>query len=268
VKAYLEASGWHRDRAIADKGVVYQHTDKGGRLSEIAVLTRDDLADYAARMGDAVGTLARVEDRSELDVYDDLRALGAEIESSATEDAELPPPMVDEATRAVHERIREWLAEEGWDVRDVGDPQATFNVMATLPDGPNVNVFHYKDHADRITVSQHWKLDEQFRSEVSELSVNVQKEVVYSIFRDVSIMGVEFFGFDVPSTDMTFRAYVYFDGLTKDALVQRVYLTIRALHLAIRTFIRVLEENNQSVEMASKLLHLVRPTDGPLTVAS
>ena len=78
VKAYLEASGWHRDRAVADKGVIYQHTDKGGRLREIAVLTRDDLADYAARMADAVGTLSRAEDRSELDIYEDLRALGAE----------------------------------------------------------------------------------------------------------------------------------------------------------------------------------------------
>ena len=91
VKTYLEASGWHRDRAIADKGVIYQHTDKGGRLSEIAVLTRDDLADYAARMGDAVGTLARVEDRSELDVYDDLRALGVKMELDASGNAEPSP---------------------------------------------------------------------------------------------------------------------------------------------------------------------------------
>jgi hypothetical protein len=75
VKAYLEAAGWQHDEDVPGKSVVYQHTDTDGRLWEILILLRDDLADYVSRMGDAVSTLARVEDRSELDVYNDLKAL-------------------------------------------------------------------------------------------------------------------------------------------------------------------------------------------------
>ena len=67
VKAYLEAfPGGIATGRLATRAAVYQHTNNDGRLSEIAALTRDDLADYAARMGDAVGTLAQAwfEDRS------------------------------------------------------------------------------------------------------------------------------------------------------------------------------------------------------------
>jgi hypothetical protein len=267
VKAYIEASGWHRARVIADKSVIYQHTDKDGRLWEIAVLLRDDLADYVSRMADAVGTLARVEDRSELDVYEDLRALGFKMEADTTEDAE-PPPVVDESTRVVHQRIRKWLAEEDWHVRDVDDPQAIFNVMATLPNGPNVNIFQYKHHVDRITLSHHWLFDDEFRSAICQLPEGSLRDVVWTIYRDVTTMGAEFIGLDTPSTEMTIRAYVYFDGLTKDSFIQRTLLTIRALALAIRTFFRALEEHGRSSEVTAQLLRFVPPTDGPLTVAS
>jgi len=74
----------------------------------------------------------------------------------------------------------------------------------------------------------------------SHLPAETLRNVVWNIYRDVSIMGVEFSGLDTPSTEMTLRTYVYFDGLTKNEFVQKVLLTIRALSLAVRTFIRAL----------------------------
>jgi hypothetical protein len=268
LRAYLDrAKDWQYAEDIPNKAAVYQHTGKGQRLLEVVVPLRNDFADYAARMGDAVGTLARVEDRSELDVYQDLRALGAQLESGTQEDAETSPPAIDEATRAVHKRIRKWLAEEGWHVRDVDDPQSSFNVMATLQSGPNVNIFQYTHHVDRITFSQHWLFDAEFRSEISQLPEHVVRDVVWNIYRDVSMMGVEFSGLDTPTTELTLRAYLYFDGLTKDTFVQRALLTIRSVVLAIRTFVRALEEHHHSSEAATRLLRFVPQTAGPLTVA-
>jgi hypothetical protein len=86
-------------------------------------------------------------------------------------------------------------------------------------------------------------------------------------------MGVEFSGFDTPSIEMTLRAYVYFDGLTKDTFIQRVLLTIRAVALAIRTFVRALEEQSRSKHVLSpeeltKITRLVPATGGRWTLAS
>jgi len=79
VKTYLDGAGWQQVEDVPGKSVAYQHRDEDGRLWEILVLLRDDLADYVSRMGDAVSILARVENRSELEIYDDLVALGANV---------------------------------------------------------------------------------------------------------------------------------------------------------------------------------------------
>jgi hypothetical protein len=242
LRAYLDRDkGWKYAEDIPGQAAVYQHTGKGKRLREVVVPLRNDFADYAARMGDAVGTLARVEDRSELDVYEDLRALGAKIESGTQEDAEPSPPAIDEATRAVHERIRTWLAEEGWQVRDINDPQARFNVLVTLPnDSESVNIFQYRDHMDHITLSQHCVFDEQSRLEIAHLPLAVQRDAVLRIRRDASLLGVDLTGLTVPPSELTIRTTIYFDGLSKDALVQRIRLTIRALFFSLETFVLAL----------------------------
>lgn len=249
LKAYLDRAGWKHAKDLPGKGAIYKYKGPDRRLREIAVPLRRDFADYAARMGDAVGTLGRVENRSELDVYEDLRTLGAKLESGATKDAEPTLPEVDDAARAVHERIRKWLAEEGWHVRDVNDPQSSFNVMATIQSGANVNIFQYREHFDRITLSQHCVFDDRSQNEITQLPMAVQRNTVYSIYRDVSIMGLDLTGLIVPSTEMTIRTYVYFDGLTKDTFMQRILLTIRALSISLRTFVHALEERGHSVQV-------------------
>jgi hypothetical protein len=113
----------------------------------------------------------------------DALSVGAMYDEGESHDAEPPPSLYGEKLRArleemaqqveteaaheVHERIRKWLAEEGWHVRDVGDPQSSFNIMATLQSGPNVNIFQYRDHFDHITLSQHCVFDESSRIEIA-----------------------------------------------------------------------------------------------------
>lgn len=79
LKAYLRQEGWHQTDRIGDKALVYAPIGSADPMAEILVPTRDDFADYAARMADAVETLARVEGRSELMVYHDLATAGQDI---------------------------------------------------------------------------------------------------------------------------------------------------------------------------------------------
>jgi hypothetical protein len=208
VQAYLDAAGWRQVEDIPGTSLVYQHTDQNGRLWEIIVLLRDDLADYVSRMADAVTTLARVEDRSELDVYADLHALG----TSSAQDTNGHVRAVDGAMRAVHDRIRRWLAEENWTVEDVPDPEAVFNVMVTLQGGPRVNIYQRRDHPDHITIAQRWGFVDPFRSDFEKIPKDAQEDVISDIYRDVLMVGVEFGGLAVPLKEMWFNVFVYFDG--------------------------------------------------------
>jgi hypothetical protein len=79
LKAYLDAEKWQRNGTYAGKAAIYDKTDDVGRVWEVLVPLRDDLADYAASMGLALTTLARLEGRSEDVVFADLSVAGADV---------------------------------------------------------------------------------------------------------------------------------------------------------------------------------------------
>lgn len=255
VRAYLEAAGWQRADDVPGKADVYQHTDKNGRLWEILVLLRDDLADYVSRMGDAVSTLARVEDRSELDVYEDL---STSAEATA---------------HKVHQRVRKWLTEEHWHVDDVPIPPESFNIVAVGLDGQAINIYQHKEFLDHIALSLRWSY-ERVQQKIGQLDEHELRDVMWSIYRDAVMMGIEPFGIDTPSTSIMLRTHLYFDGLTKDTLMQRIQLVNRAYTLAMQTLIRALEARGHSDPSAlssEDLRRIMRPvpeTGDLLTAAS
>jgi hypothetical protein len=79
LKSYLDAEGWHRLGDYASKAAIYTHADSDGREWEVLVPMRDDVADYADRMGDAIRAVARVEDRDVQGVFADLSAAGTDV---------------------------------------------------------------------------------------------------------------------------------------------------------------------------------------------
>jgi hypothetical protein len=242
VEAYLDAAAdWQRADDIPGKSVVYQHTDKTGRLWEIIVLLRDDLADYASRMGDAVSRLARIEDRSELDVYDDLKRLTANGAQPSAANAD--------ALREVHEKIRRWLAEENLAVRDVDDPQSSFNVMAMFQSGQGINIYQLKDNHDHITLHEHVVINDPFRLEYNRLPDGIRLNIYTDIFRDSSLLDVDFDGLIEPINEMRYRARIYFDGLTKDTFLRGIRRVLRAYALSVQIITQGFEAASQPAEL-------------------
>lgn len=230
LRAYLDRDDrWTYAEDIPGKAAVYQHQDKTGRLREVIVPLRTDFADYASRMGDAVATLGRVEDRSELDIYNDLRA--------------------PDVTRDVHDRIRRWLAEEHWAARDVATSDFPFSIIVTLDGGQIIDIFQHRDYVDRITLTQHWKFDEEFREKFSELEDSIQRGVIFNIYRDVLMSGLDLTLLEVPLREMRYGVFIYYDGLTKDVLIQKLLLIARMSHLIMRSFGQAFAEAGRAAEV-------------------
>jgi hypothetical protein len=222
------------------------------------------------------------------DLADDL-TLGAMYDEGEPKNVPLPPALTgdelrarlaetapvhaaDDATRAVHEKIRRWLTEEGWSVEVVQVLPATFNIVALQNDGRAISVFQDVDHLDHVTLSLRWSRDHA-QTISGHLPPSEFDDVVWNVYRDVSAMGVEFHGVDAASPAMMLRDFLYFDGLTKDALMHRINLVNRAYTLAMRTFVRALQASGNSPDRAlspEELRRIVRPmpqTDGPLSIA-
>ncbi len=79
VRAYLSSQRWIAVGRYGGVASIYQRKDDSGRSHELLLPMREDLADYAARMGDIVGTVALVEDRSEISVFHDLVRSGFDV---------------------------------------------------------------------------------------------------------------------------------------------------------------------------------------------
>ena len=75
---YLEAQGWERQETWRNRIVVWSKTTVD-YVAELLVPLREQSDAYTVRISEALGTLARIEDRSQLDVYHDLMGAGADI---------------------------------------------------------------------------------------------------------------------------------------------------------------------------------------------
>ena len=77
LRAYLESRGWSRREIWRDRIAVWS-AERDGRSQEILAPLRESSDAYAVRMSEVVATLSETEERSQLDVYYDLLAAGAD----------------------------------------------------------------------------------------------------------------------------------------------------------------------------------------------
>ncbi|MGE3268059.1 MAG: DUF2299 family protein [Chloroflexota bacterium] len=196
------------------------------------------------------------------DLVDDL-VLGAMYDEDEPEESPLPPTLsgeslsarlaealpVDDATHAVHEKIRRWLTEEGWRVDDLSKPGWPLNIRVTVDGGQSVDIFQHETIFGRVTLSQGWIFDPEFRSKFSKLPDSTQRSVIYNIYRDVLTAGLDLIRLDASLTEMKYGSFIYFDGLTKETLMQRVLHIVRMHHLTMRTFGWGFAEAGQTVPL-------------------
>lgn len=79
LKSYLKGRGWRKSRDLGQRAQVYGHTAADGTSHEVMVPLRPELADYADVVGLTIATLAAVEDRSAVLVYEDIATAGFDI---------------------------------------------------------------------------------------------------------------------------------------------------------------------------------------------
>ena len=79
VRAYLMSQGWTDAGRLGDKASIFNRADSEGRGWEILLPTRTNVADYAERMAETVSIIAKLENRSQIEVYSDLTTAGNDI---------------------------------------------------------------------------------------------------------------------------------------------------------------------------------------------
>ena len=79
LRAYLNSREWNDEGPWGKRPARIYVKEHDGRSWEILVPIKDTLADYAESMAESIAVLAAVEERSQLEVFDDLSATGADV---------------------------------------------------------------------------------------------------------------------------------------------------------------------------------------------
>ena len=79
LRAYLHSHGWTDAGIWGERPITIFAKEYDGRTWEILVPHRDTIGGYAEGMAEAVAVLSTVEERSQLDVFYDLAAAGADV---------------------------------------------------------------------------------------------------------------------------------------------------------------------------------------------
>ncbi len=79
LRSYLNSCGWNNEGPWGGRPAIIYAKEHEGQRWEILVPIRDTISDYAESMAQSVGVLAAVEERSQLDVFYDLSASGADV---------------------------------------------------------------------------------------------------------------------------------------------------------------------------------------------
>ena len=79
LRSYLDSTGWTNQGPWGQRPATMYSKELRGRNWEILAPTRDTIADYAEAVAESVAVLAETEERSQLDIFNDLAATGADI---------------------------------------------------------------------------------------------------------------------------------------------------------------------------------------------
>ena len=79
LRAYLQYNDWTDQGPWGMRPANIYTTERDFRTWEVLVPTRDTIADFAESMAAAIAVLAKVEDRSQLDVFYDVKGAGADV---------------------------------------------------------------------------------------------------------------------------------------------------------------------------------------------
>lgn len=139
----------------------------------------------------------------------------------------------------MRDRIRDYLATEGWQVGLKTARGAQWVLTADDRQGRPLTIIHptpVLGQTDRIVIIAALALDPAHQTEYTNLSAESQRDLIFELRHQIILLGAGYQGIGDPLRLMGFDEVVYFDGLTKNDFLRAVRLVRNAIILA-RTII-------------------------------
>jgi hypothetical protein len=155
---------------------------------------------------------------------------------------------VNENTKEMEQKIRNWLLEEGFKITLLSDEHACFNIVAEDTDGRKVNVAQPIKKKDKITIATGAILSKELQQKVITLEAEERNRLLWTLRLGLLNRGVGFSGIEVPLESVEVSTIIYYDGLTKDNFMQRLFEVRKSLLFIFWMVERMLGEPEPTIE--------------------
>jgi hypothetical protein len=138
-------------------------------------------------------------------------------------------------------RVQNWLIQDGWQLSELQNPQASWILQATDKLGRPVVIAQPSNLNDKLDIQTVVTVDEPHRSRLETLEESERQDFLTTLRSEPMRMGVDYHEVSespVVPQQIVMTQYIYDDGLTRDTFLQRVHQVVRALSVVQLTFAR------------------------------
>jgi hypothetical protein len=138
----------------------------------------------------------------------------------------------------VRGRVQNWLLGEGWELAEKEHAEAAWLVEARDPGGRHLVVGQKRGKADQVILEGAVVLSDPHRLSFDALPPEARQDLLWNLRFALLHLGVEFQGVQEPFRRVTLGQRIYYDGLTKDAFLQRLSQVRNAILATVWTVAR------------------------------
>jgi hypothetical protein len=138
----------------------------------------------------------------------------------------------------VKSNIQKWLLEDGYKIESQPNQDTLFRFVATDRTGIKTIIVQPKLMLDQIVIGAGIQFDNAQQSALQTLENKNRLDFLWDLRFGLLNLDVGFNGVAMPLKGIEITKTIYYDGLTKDALLQRVSNIKRAVIFTMWTFDR------------------------------
>jgi len=134
----------------------------------------------------------------------------------------------------VRDRIMAWLMQENWRIGQLTAPDAQWILTAEDPASRKIVIGQKAGTTDQIVIQGGVGVVDPVRNQINALSRIERQKFIIEMGLQLMQVGVEYAGLDEePIGNITVAQRIYYDGLTKDAFLQRVSLVRNGVQVVL-----------------------------------
>src|SRR5690606_10461337 len=133
--------------------------------------------------------------------------------------------------------VERWLVEDHWTVEErPAGPSVTWALQATDRLGKPVIFYQLDEAQDKVVLETYIEVGPEASSRIEAMEPERREQLVHDLRMELGRARLDFEGAGLPLQRITVGQSCYFDGLTKDAFLQRVRNLQFGIGLVIELF--------------------------------